>query len=153
MSPDSPRPVLPHDPLGRRRFLSGALRTAAAGALLPGLARLGGCAPEDPAEDGILVVDISALSAGERLVREDAEIPVEVIRTDAGVIARSLLCTHQGCVVHWVPEDRAYVCPCHDARFDEDGVPRFGPAQRPLRVLPVELRGASARIRLREPEA
>ncbi|MBZ0269102.1 ubiquinol-cytochrome c reductase iron-sulfur subunit, partial [bacterium] len=122
-----------------------------AGVLLPGLARLGGCAPADE-DPGVVTVDVSSLAPGDRLTREDGEFPFEVLRTEEGLLARSLLCTHQGCVVRWVEAEGEYHCPCHDARFDAGGVPRFGPARRPLRVLPVVARGDSVDVRLREEE-
>jgi cytochrome b6-f complex iron-sulfur subunit len=146
--PRSDRDALPRQP-ERRRFLLGVLRAAAAGAVAPGL--VSGCAsePQDPRH----AVDLSGLAAGERITVPDPEGPFEVIRTDTGVVARSLLCTHQGCVVEWQAEAREYVCPCHDARFDADGVPLYGPAPRPLRMLPVEVRGDRAIVDPRPPEA
>ncbi len=49
------------------------------------------------------------------------------------VVARSLLCTHQGCEVAWQPDPDHYVCPCHDGRFDAAGSPVYGPPRQPLR--------------------
>jgi Rieske Fe-S protein len=45
--------------------------------------------------------------------------PVEVRRADDGTVAaRSLLCTHTGCEVVWMPQRQLYHCPCHEGLFD-----------------------------------
>jgi menaquinol-cytochrome c reductase iron-sulfur subunit len=41
-------------------------------------------------------------------------------------------CTHLACTVNWKPEQQAYVCPCHDAKFTREGVVISGPPPRPL---------------------
>lgn len=68
--------------------------------------------------------------------------PVEVLRSAAGVTARSLLCTHQGCEVAWSEEAHSYLCPCHEGKYDVEGRPTEGPPPAPLRTLPVRVEGA-----------
>ncbi|HVN16093.1 MAG TPA: ubiquinol-cytochrome c reductase iron-sulfur subunit [Anaerolineales bacterium] len=41
-------------------------------------------------------------------------------------------CTHLGCTVNWKSEANAFVCPCHDAKFDANGKVLAGPPPRPL---------------------
>lgn len=41
-------------------------------------------------------------------------------------------CTHLGCTVNWKDEDNAFLCPCHDAKFDATGKVLGGPPPRPL---------------------
>jgi len=41
-------------------------------------------------------------------------------------------CTHLGCTVNWKDEDQAFLCPCHDAKFDVQGKVLDGPPPRPL---------------------
>ena len=41
-------------------------------------------------------------------------------------------CTHLGCTVNWKDDAQAFICPCHNAKFSEDGVVLGGPAPRPL---------------------
>jgi len=65
--------------------------------------------------------------------------PVEIRRESGVVTARLLRCTHTGCVVRWRPAEGAYVCPCHEGRFDADGRVSAGPPPLPLRTVPVVL--------------
>jgi quinol---cytochrome c reductase iron-sulfur subunit, bacillus type len=58
---------------------------------------------------------------------------VFVIRkSENEVLVLSNRCTHLSCRVNWVSDKQAYVCPCHDAKFDIDGNVLFGPPPRPL---------------------
>jgi ubiquinol-cytochrome c reductase iron-sulfur subunit len=59
-----------------------------------------------------------------------------------GCVAYSKVCTHAGCPVGlYRAEDHALFCPCHQSTFDvlRGAVPTFGPAERPLPQLPLEL--------------
>ena len=53
----------------------------------------------------------------------------------SALIAVEPFCTHQGCLVDWEIDVNAFVCPCHDARFNADGSVANGPAQRSLSTL------------------
>lgn len=44
----------------------------------------------------------------------------------------SNVCTHLSCRVKWDPEQEAYICPCHAAKFDIEGNVISGPPPRPL---------------------
>ena len=44
----------------------------------------------------------------------------------------SNVCTHLGCRVSYSKDTDTYACPCHDARFDRNGVVLSGPPPRPL---------------------
>lgn len=44
----------------------------------------------------------------------------------------SNICTHLSCRVTWHADVQQYVCPCHDAHFDLNGVVISGPPPRPL---------------------
>lgn len=65
--------------------------------------------------------------------------PVELLRTEEGIVARSLLCTHFGCRVRWSEEEARYLCGCHGGAFDADGRPVAGPPSRPLPPVRFEL--------------
>ncbi len=72
--------------------------------------------------------------------------------TPDGIVAYSKICTHAGCAIslYRVPlfqpdEPRpALVCPCHYSTFDpaDGGSVTFGPAGRPLPMLPLAVDGA-----------
>jgi cytochrome b6-f complex iron-sulfur subunit len=49
---------------------------------------------------------------------------VLVPRSDGGVHALSAVCTHLGCLL--TPQPTGLVCPCDDASFDLQGMPRDG---------------------------
>lgn len=44
-------------------------------------------------------------------------------------------CTHLGCTVRWDETEQHFRCPCHDARFGQDGAVVSGPPPHPLRQL------------------
>jgi Rieske Fe-S protein len=58
------------------------------------------------------------------------EAGVFVVHDEQGIGVLSARCTHLGCIVRGTAE--GYVCPCHGARFDAQGVPVAGPARKPL---------------------
>jgi len=92
-------------------------------------------------------VPLTRIPPGERIRVEVNGRPIELVRAVSGALtARSLLCTHQGCEVFWVEVQRAYLCPCHEGRFDDDGRVASGPPPAPLATLRVELRGADALV-------
>lgn len=65
--------------------------------------------------------------------------PVAVFRGEDGVIeARSAVCTHAGCVVHWNSYERCWDCPCHGSQFSPDGDVLCGPAATPLAAVSLE---------------
>jgi Rieske Fe-S protein len=116
----------------------GAAATAAAAALLA-TARCGG-EPEEKLEPGQVALALDSLPPGQRVVTIVAGNPVELVRTGDRVAARSLRCTHTGCVVRWREELRQYVCPCHEGRYSEDGQVLAGPPPLPLRPVAVTSR-------------
>jgi Rieske Fe-S protein len=54
--------------------------------------------------------------------------------------AFSLRCSHLGCFAHWEGGVRKFVCPCHNAVFDENGQVQSGPPPTGLQRIAVELR-------------
>lgn len=79
-------------------------------------------------------------------------LPRELTGFDAdGIVAYSSICTHAGCAIsmYRVPTFRpteprpALVCPCHYSTFDPatGGSVLFGPAGRPLPMLPLRVDG------------
>lgn len=98
------------------------------------------CAPAPP-PDRRVRVPLQELSSGKRVIVDYDDTPVELVRTDAGIVTRSLLCTHFGCRVRWSEEDARYVCACHGGAFDAEGRPVAGPPNRRLAPVRFELAG------------
>ncbi len=65
---------------------------------------------------------------------------------DGGFLAVSRRCTHLGCTVPWVDEERRFVCPCHSSAFDLRGVVLSPPAPRPLDVYPVRIENRIVKV-------
>ena len=126
-------------PVSRRRALKRL--SALAPALL--LAR---CAQE-PSLPPEIRVPLAALPAEGRARHFLGSVPVEIFFEEGQPRARSLLCTHQGCEVSWLPDVQRYRCPCHEAFFDAAGVPIEGPANEALRELPLTIEDGHVVVR------
>ena len=50
--------------------------------------------------------------------------------------AFSTKCTHLGCKIKNVENDQL-VCPCHGSKFNLNGIPKNGPATKPLKELEI----------------
>jgi ubiquinol-cytochrome c reductase iron-sulfur subunit len=85
-----------------------------------------------------------------RLPTERLDLPPHLAGYDAdGVVAYSKVCTHAGCAISmyrvplFAPDEPqpALVCPCHYSTFDPatGGGVLFGPAGRPLPMLPLQV--------------
>jgi menaquinol-cytochrome c reductase iron-sulfur subunit len=59
----------------------------------------------------------------------------------------SAICPHLGCVVPWVAEQKAFVCPCHGGRFSQDGARQSGPPPRGLDELPAKVEQGELYVR------
>lgn len=72
----------------------------------------------------------------------EEELAVYIL-TDNGsdFIALSNICTHLGCRVRWISDQRKFFCPCHNAIFDKDGQVVAGPPPRPLDQYQVKVEG------------
>ena len=60
-------------------------------------------------------------------------------QSDANVKVISNVCTHLSCRVTWHAENKEFICPCHDARFDNEGNVLSGPPPRPLDTYQTEI--------------
>ena len=119
-------------------------------ALLGGAVGLGAlpaaCAREAPPKPGQVSVPLAELEDGRRVIVVLLGNPIEVSRAGDSVVARSLLCTHTGCVVKWREDRREYLCPCHEGRYDAEGNVIAGSPPKPLQSVPVEIAGGKALI-------
>jgi cytochrome b6-f complex iron-sulfur subunit len=58
---------------------------------------------------------------------------------DGGFFAISRKCTHLGCTVPWVEENKKFTCPCHASSYDITGNVISSPAPRPLDIHPITI--------------
>jgi nitrite reductase/ring-hydroxylating ferredoxin subunit len=91
---------------------------------------------------------LGALAWGQSLVYQTpAGTELAITRHGRGTSVRdfgalSNVCPHLGCRVRWDLGAGAYLCPCHDGRFDAAGRPTAGPPLRegtPLGGFPLEI--------------
>lgn len=118
-------------PISRRSFL------AACAPLTASCARTN----SEPPGPKPLSVPLDRFPPGVRVTVLVSGRPVEILRSETGVTARSLLCTHQGCEVSWSEAENGYRCPCHEGKYDADGRPKEGPPPKPLAILPARTDG------------
>ena len=65
---------------------------------------------------------------------------------DGGFLAISRQCTHLGCTVPWVEEEKRFACPCHGSSFDITGSVVHAPAPRALDLFPVLIENNFVRV-------
>ena len=65
---------------------------------------------------------------------------------DGGFLALSRKCTHLGCTVPWVAEDKKFICPCHGSAFDISGNVISSPAPRALDMYPVIIENGIVKV-------
>ena len=66
-------------------------------------------------------------------ITNETELSVYVLTDDGrNYVAMSNICTHLGCRVRWIADQKQFFCPCHNAAFDQDGEVLSGPPPRPL---------------------
>jgi glycine/D-amino acid oxidase-like deaminating enzyme/nitrite reductase/ring-hydroxylating ferredoxin subunit len=85
------------------------------------------------------LTSMSELSNGEGKVVKFEDHMVAMSRDDRGnPHAISPVCTHMGCHVVWNRTEHTWDCPCHGARYSQDGIVLTGPATRHLDILELE---------------
>lgn len=139
-------PAAAEPPRPDRRLALRLLAAGAAGALVLEVSLLAGCGASTPPGPAVVTVPLADLPEGTRVVVKLGTTPVELRRTGETIVARSLLCTHQGCVVAWQEDIQQYKCPCQGAWFDIDGQVVSGPTTKPLVEFPVTLVENAVRV-------
>lgn len=69
-----------------------------------------------------------------------------VRKSDQQVQVFSNVCTHLSCRVTWREDSQEYVCPCHDGRFNPQGVVTAGPPPKPLVTYETKIENGSVSI-------
>jgi cytochrome b6-f complex iron-sulfur subunit len=119
-----------------------ALLLSVGGGALTAAASLAGCSQKPALKPTQALVPLAEVPKTGRLKVLVAGRPVELRRTENGVAARSLLCSHFGCTVAWHEERQAYLCPCHEGVYDAEGAVVAGPPPKGLASVPVAVHGA-----------
>jgi len=73
-------------------------------------------------------------------------------RSEEGVYALYIVCTHLGCLFQWRPTENRFICPCHGSQFSRTGQYLAGPAPRNLDSFVVRVVDENGRM-LAETEA
>ncbi|MCK9997351.1 MAG: Rieske (2Fe-2S) protein [Candidatus Krumholzibacteria bacterium] len=77
------------------------------------------------------------------------EGPFYLARLDGGgFLALNRTCTHLGCTVPWIEEDRQFACPCHASVFDITGAVLSPPADRALDMYAVRIENGIVKVDL-----
>lgn len=125
-----PEPVPRRDFLGQAGLVSAAL--AILGSVI-GMARLPKPRVTPEASSRFRAGKAAEYPPG--TVRVLPEHRVQIVSTEQGIAAISLVCTHLGCIVSATSD--GFACPCHGSKFDENGKVLGGPAPRALLWLAV----------------
>lgn len=120
-----------------RRDLLRLVAGAAGGLALGG--GTSGCAGGRADPEAITRVALERVPVGQHVRIDHHGEPVDLLRSDDGVEARSLICTHEYCRMFWHGDGGSYRCPCHGATFDAGGRPATGPVTRPMWTLPARI--------------
>jgi len=79
--------------------------------------------------------ELKEVGGAYHLTIDEIDKDLLVVRTGENTfVAVDIKCTHKGCEVKYEDKRNIFVCPCHDSNFDINGVPKGGPAKRPLGV-------------------
>jgi len=101
-------------------------------------------APSMPQSAGLKIIragDADSLRTGQARLVKHGSSPLHVVRLPSEeIVAVSALCTHFSCVLNWDPQDRTFVCPCHDGVFSATGAVISGLPTKALSTFRVEVR-------------
>ncbi len=71
-------------------------------------------------------------------------------KSETEVVVYSNVCTHLSCHVNWNPDQKEFICPCHDGRFDINGQVTKEPPPRPLDKYETKIEGGTLSIHFLE---
>lgn len=75
-----------------------------------------------------------------------------LVRSDEGVYALYIVCTHLGCLFQWRPTENRFICPCHGSQFSRTGQYLAGPAPRNLDSFVVQVVDEHGKVLTRTPQ-
>lgn len=96
------------------------------------------------------VQTVAAAGSATFVVPASGDPGVLVKLANGSIVAFDAVCTHAGCPVDYVPQDKLLECPCHGAVFDpaHGGAVLAGPAFEPLLALPITIDRSTGQIRI-----
>ncbi len=62
-----------------------------------------------------------------------------ILKTERGFLAISAICPHLHCIVNWNEVLKKFECPCHGAKFNQNGEVLEGPPPRPLDLYKLQI--------------
>lgn len=132
--------------LSRKNFIRKILTVwAAIGSLPPLYALIQYVIPPEKAGAApapILAGKASELTPGTVRFFREGKTALFIKETESGQVRSfSAKCTHLGCIVEYLEDEKKIRCNCHGSTFDSDGNNLSGPAVRPLQPYRVEVRG------------
>jgi thiosulfate dehydrogenase (quinone) large subunit len=104
-----------------------------------------------PATPAIATVSAVSATGSATFVIPASGDPGVLVRLASGtIVAFDAVCTHAGCTVEYVPQNRDLECPCHGAAFDpaNGGAVLAGPTSQPLLTVPITIDQKTGEIRL-----
>ena len=121
-------------PITRRRFLAYAWIGAAAvvvGELIFGTLAFLWPRRKGPKVEAVFIAGkVTDFKVGE--VTPFRKERAFILRTEGGFLAISAVCPHLHCIVNWNEVLKKFECPCHGAKFNQNGEVLEGPPPRPL---------------------
>lgn len=142
MTTQPKRSRLEAEPIARRDFLGLAAMWSAAVSLFfaaAGMLRLPKAAVLPSPSKRFKVSVPESLPLHQPLVPQGRN--VALVRTEKGLYAVSIVCTHLGCIVK--PSVTGFDCPCHGSKFTRDGELLRGPAPKALPRVGIKHLGGS----------
>ncbi len=108
--------------------------------------------PKSTRSDGFAAIgSVAELNQKGQISKKVNGKPVAVVRNPSNtkaVLAVNPTCTHKGCTVAWKKADKAFVCPCHGAKFASDGTVLQEPATRPLKTYKAKVEGDQVLVKV-----
>jgi len=128
-------------PISRRRFLAYAWIGAAAvvvGELIFGTLAFLWPRRRGPKVEAVFIAGkVTDFKVGE--VTPFRQERAFILRTEGGFLAISAICTHLHCIVNWNEVLKKFECPCHGAKFNQNGEVLEGPPPRPLDLYKLQI--------------
>ncbi len=147
-------------PISRRRFIvagGGAAAAVLAVAVFGRNYLAGNTSPANTSPANTPVANTPGTSSRGKVLARTSEIPSNNAKTfpisgsnnpgllihlpDGRFVAFDSTCTHAGCAVNYIPQDKILKCPCHSAEFDpaKNAAVIQGPAQTPLAAIKISV--------------